>query len=47
MRGERRVDLVWQGQEVEAYNRLSSRAHEQQQSIQSYIKDALEEDNGE
>ncbi len=43
MKEERRIDLMWQGSEVEAYNRISSKAQEQQKSIQNYIKDVLDD----
>jgi len=47
MREERRVDLMWQGREVETYSQLSAKARKKQQSIQGYIKDVLEEEAGE
>ncbi len=38
---ERRVDIVWQSEEVEDYERLSERASRSDRSVQSYIKETL------
>ena len=41
MKEERRVDIVWQGEEAREYDRLSRNASQSNSAVQSYLKDIL------
>ena len=39
----RRLDLVWQGDEINAYEKLKAEAHAQGKAIPVFVKEALEQ----
>ena len=41
MRQIRRIDLVWQGAEIDTYEKLKSEAHSLQKEVSSFIKEIL------
>lgn len=44
MRQIRRIDLVWQGKEVDVYEKLKAAAHSLDKEIPSYVKEIIEKE---
>lgn len=44
MRQIRRIDLVWQGDEIETYEKLQARAHSLDKEIPSFVKEIIEKE---